>query len=119
PRAVARGAAEFRMGLFRRREGTVVRQPRLAERADTGYPADDEEPMNPTQRELLQAELFDRLKRLSFKRGDFTLASGRKSDFYLDCRLTTLDARGAWLIGQLLYDDIAPLQVDAVGGMTM
>ena len=64
-------------------------------------------------------ELFELLKALSFKRGNFTLASGQKSEYYLDCRMTTLSARGSLLIGKLLYDHIRDLQVDAVGGMSM
>jgi len=51
--------------------------------------------------------------------GDFTLASGKKASFYLDCRKVTLDARGAQLIGEgmleLLGDDMPPL----VGGMAI
>jgi len=51
--------------------------------------------------------------------GDFTLASGKKSTYYLDCRKVTLDARGAQLIGagmlDLLGDPLPPL----VGGMAI
>ena len=57
----------------------------------------------------------------SFKLGDFTLASGQKSDYYIDCRTTTLHAEGGRLSGLLLYDLIqehAP-QAEAVGGLTM
>ena len=51
-------------------------------------------------REELRALLLD----LSVKRGDFTLASGAKSDFYVDCRNTTIHARGALLIGELGFE---------------
>ena len=57
----------------------------------------------------------------SFKLGDFTLASGQKSDYYIDCRITTLHAEGGRLSGLVLYDLIsehAP-QAEAVGGLTM
>src|SRR6476646_3527234 len=67
----------------------------------------------------MKKELFQIVKRLSFKRGDFLLASGQRSDYYVDCRLSTLDGRGAYLIGHLLYDWLADLHVDAVGGMTL
>jgi orotate phosphoribosyltransferase len=67
----------------------------------------------------MQAELFEILKRLSFKRGDFVLASGQRSNFYIDCRLSTLDGQGAYLIGKLLYDMLKDLHIDAVGGMTL
>lgn len=57
----------------------------------------------------------------SFRLGEFTLASGQKSDYYIDCRTTTLDADGGRLAGLVLYalmrqhlGDIA-----AVGGLTM
>lgn len=57
--------------------------------------------------------------------GDFTLASGAKSTYYIDCRLTTFDPQGAWLVGQLMHDMIRReqqsrgLTVNAVGGLTM
>jgi len=57
----------------------------------------------------------------SFRLGDFTLASGQKSDFYIDCRTTTLHAEGGRLSGLLLYDLIREHipQAVAVGGLTM
>jgi orotate phosphoribosyltransferase len=53
--------------------------------------------------------------------GDFTLASGQKSDYYIDCRTTTLHAEGGRLSGLVLYDLIAQHfpQAEAVGGLTM
>jgi orotate phosphoribosyltransferase len=57
----------------------------------------------------------------SFKLGDFTLASGKKSDYYIDCRTTTLHAEGGRLSGLVLYDlsrETMPSAV-AVGGLTM
>lgn len=65
------------------------------------------------------------LRRKSIFRGDFTLASGAKSTYYFDCRLTTLDAKGAWLVGQLVHAIIRReeaarnIRIDAVGGLTM
>jgi orotate phosphoribosyltransferase len=60
----------------------------------------------------------------SFKLGDFTLASGKKSDYYIDCRITTLHAEGGRLSGLVLYDLIrndvpSPETIEAVGGLTM
>jgi orotate phosphoribosyltransferase len=60
----------------------------------------------------------------SFKLGDFTLASGQKSDYYIDCRITTLHAEGGRLSGLVLYDLIHeriphPEKIEAVGGLTM
>lgn len=64
-------------------------------------------------------ELYALLKRLAFRRGDFILASGKRASFYLDCRLVTLHGRGAHLIGQLLYEHLEPLHLDAVGGVVL
>jgi orotate phosphoribosyltransferase len=57
----------------------------------------------------------------SFKLGDFTLASGNKSDYYIDCRITTLHAEGGRLSGIVLYDLIRQHvpYAEAVGGLTM
>lgn len=55
----------------------------------------------------------------SYKEGDFTLASGRKSDYYFDCRVTALDPEGSWLIGNLFYELLVNTQVTGVGGLTM
>ena len=71
---------------------------------------------NPTRQALL-----DLIATLSFKLGDFTLASGQKSDYYIDCRTTTLHAEGGRLSGLVFYDLIRehmPHAV-AVGGLTM
>ena len=47
-------------------------------------------------------ELKRRLARLlvekSYREGDFVLASGRRSDYYFDCRVTALHAEGSWLL---------------------
>lgn len=55
------------------------------------------------------------------KDGEFTLASGATSNFYVDCRLTTLDARGARLVGRLGWELVqgSGIEVAAVGGLTM
>ncbi|HUK55556.1 MAG TPA: orotate phosphoribosyltransferase [Nitrospiria bacterium] len=49
----------------------------------------------------------------------FTLSSGRKSHFYIDCKKVTLDFEGAFLVGQLILDAISNLEADAIGGMTL
>lgn len=64
-------------------------------------------------------QLLSLIQQLSIQHGDFTLASGKKSTYYIDCRLTTLSAEGAYLIGKLLYQAIEPLNVDSVGGVVM
>jgi len=67
-------------------------------------------------------ELIDLLLDKSLKVADepiFELASGKKSNLYIDCRKTTKNARGAYLIGNIIYDKISKLDVDAIGGLTM
>ncbi len=65
--------------------------------------------------------LLDLLAERSFRIGDFTLVSGRKSRYYVDARTTTLSAEGQALIGALALRalDEAALQPEAVGGLTM
>lgn len=59
------------------------------------------------------------LLELSYREGDFTLASGRKSDYYFDCRQTALHPEGSWLIGTLFNAMLADLPIVGVGGMTL
>jgi orotate phosphoribosyltransferase len=72
-----------------------------------------------------RAALRELLLKKSVMRGDFTLASGAKSDLYVDCRLTTLDAQGAGLIGKVMFDVLKEAkaatgaQPVGVGGLTM
>jgi orotate phosphoribosyltransferase len=68
-----------------------------------------------------RADLLNLIATLSFKLGDFTLASGQKSDYYIDCRTTTLHAEGGRLAGLVFYDLIREHipQTEAVGGLTM
>lgn len=57
----------------------------------------------------------------SFRLGDFLLASGARSDYYIDCRTSTLHAEGGRLSGLVLYDLIRQHIPDAVavGGLTL
>ena len=66
-------------------------------------------------------ELLKLLARKSFRLGEFKLSSGSTSDYYIDCRTTTLDARGAQLVGEVFFDDIREQgwEADAIGGLTM
>ena len=71
----------------------------------------------PTRKE----QLLTLLARLSFRLGQFTLASGATSDYYIDCRTTTLHAEGGRLTGQAILEllEAHNIQADAVGGLTM
>jgi orotate phosphoribosyltransferase len=68
---------------------------------------------------------LDRLRRLllerSVRRGDFVLASGQRSSYYIDCRLTTMSAEGQGLIGRLGWRAILDRgwRPRAIGGLTM
>src|SRR5258705_12686681 len=80
-------------------------------------------------KKLMKSSLKDQLRALlqekSIYRGEFTLASGAKSDFYVDARLTTLDPRGACLIGEVGWELVKETasklgkRVDAIGGLTI
>jgi orotate phosphoribosyltransferase len=66
-------------------------------------------------------ELLRLLATKSFRLGEFKLASGRISDYYIDCRTTTLDARGAQLTGEVFLEEIRARgwNAQAIGGLTM
>ncbi len=68
-----------------------------------------------------RSALLDLLAIHSFRLGDFTLASGQRSDYYIDCRVTTLHAEGGRLAGILMLDLIREHlpTAQAVGGLTM
>lgn len=72
-----------------------------------------------------RAQLLEILRLKSVMYGDFTLASGRKSDFYCDARLTTLDPRGAIALGEVGWEAVREkavalgVQPAAIGGLTM
>jgi orotate phosphoribosyltransferase len=73
--------------------------------------------MTDADREQLQRLLLER----SVRFGDFTLASGRRSSFYIDCRPTTMSAHGLTLIGRLGLQAIRGRRwrPNAVGGLTL
>ena len=58
------------------------------------------------------------LRRKSLVRGTFTLASGKMSDYYIDCKLTTLDPEGAVLTGYTVLELLEEngIHADAIGG---
>ena len=53
----------------------------------------------------------------AFKTGDFTLSSGKRSSYYLDSKLFSLDPEGSELLGELLYTLVADADVSVIGGM--
>jgi orotate phosphoribosyltransferase len=64
-------------------------------------------------------ELCSVLVERSIRYGDFTLASGAKSRYYCDTKLTVLTPRGAALIGEALLAVLRPYRVEAAGGLAM
>jgi orotate phosphoribosyltransferase len=66
-------------------------------------------------REALRQLIHDKALRF----GDFTLASGKKASYYLDCREITLDAQGARLVGEGMLELLVHDMPDLVGGMAI
>ena len=72
--------------------------------------------------ETLRRQLLELLRMKSFRYSPdmpFKLVSGRESPYYIDCRPTTHNAQGLALIGEIFFDLIQDLKVDAIGGLTM
>ena len=72
-----------------------------------------------------RAQLKEILLEKSVRTGEFTLASGKTSDLYIDCRVTAMDPVGANLIGQLGWETVKQeltsrgVDAQAIGGMTL
>jgi orotate phosphoribosyltransferase len=66
-------------------------------------------------------DLLRLLANKSFRLGTFKLSSGGTSDYYIDCRTTTLDAKGARLTGEVFAEEIRQREwkPQAIGGLTM
>ena len=66
--------------------------------------------------------LFELIKQKSFiyrEYPPFTLVSGKQSPYYFNCKATTLEPEGCYLIGKLMFDKIKDLEINAVGGLTL
>jgi len=68
-----------------------------------------------TQRDELLRLIVDR----SLQKGDFTLASGQKSAYYINGKQTTLDGRGAYLVARIFMAMLADDVPDGIGGLTL
>src|SRR5437879_13801911 len=66
-------------------------------------------------------KLLTTLAHKSFQLGEFKLSSGGMSDYYIDCRTTTLDAKGSRLTGEVFLEEIRNRgwKAQAIGGLTM
>lgn len=75
--------------------------------------------------ESSKARLLELLTERSFEEREVTLASGKRSNFYIDCKQTTLDGEGHLLVGRLLFalleahEAKAGVRHGAVGGLTL
>src|SRR5690242_12992607 len=66
-------------------------------------------------------KLLATLAQKSFRLGEFKLSSGATSDYYIDCRTSTLDAKGSRLTGEVFLEEIQARgwRPQAIGGLTM
>jgi orotate phosphoribosyltransferase len=64
-------------------------------------------------------QLGSLLRRKAVLHGDFVLASGRHSEYYVDARVVTLSSAGAWLVGQAFLDRLKGLPIDGVAGLAI
>ena len=67
----------------------------------------------------IETQLLQLLKERSFQRGQFTLASGGTSDYYIDGRTSAVYSEAAWLIGEAIYERTKDLEIDAIGGLAV
>ena len=63
--------------------------------------------------------LLNLLRKRSLRRGDVVLSSGEVSDYYIDGKMVEVHPEGAWLIGEVLYDQTSDLDFDAIGGLAV
>ncbi len=68
-----------------------------------------------------QSELINIIRKLSYREGDFTLASGQRSSFYIDLKNTSLDPEGIQLIAKFAFEALqgSGWSIDGVGGPTL
>ena len=67
----------------------------------------------------LKERLFNLLNQEALKRGKFLLSSGKESNYYLDGRVITLSAQGAYLVASIILDMLKGEVLDAIGGPTL
>lgn len=64
-------------------------------------------------------KLLELIKQKAITKGRFTLASGKESNYYIDLRLITLSAEGAYYTAQTILEELRNDEVDAIGGLTI
>ena len=70
-----------------------------------------------TSKEERKQDLLDLLKKRAISFGEFTLASGASSPYYIDAKLATLIPKGFELAGEVMADALENVSFDAVGGL--
>jgi orotate phosphoribosyltransferase len=66
-----------------------------------------------------RSRLLALIKKEAVFKGEYILSSGKKSSYYIDLRLITLSSEGAYLIANVLFDELKDKDIDAIGGLTM
>ena len=69
--------------------------------------------------EKLKSDLLEALKTKAVVRGERTLASGKKSNYYIDGKQVTLDPQGLFLAGKVILSMLHGTKTDAIGGPTL
>ncbi|MFN4227392.1 MAG: orotate phosphoribosyltransferase [Candidatus Ratteibacteria bacterium] len=68
-------------------------------------------------------KIKERLKRILHERAvvfkEVVLSSGKRSNFYIDCRVITLSPEGLYLVSKIIFEMIKNENIDAIGGLTL
>src|SRR5438045_2106644 len=68
---------------------------------------------------LLRSRVFDVIKQKSFAQGQFVLASGKTSHYYLDMKPTMFDPQGTAELSELILGRLAEIDADYIGGLAL
>jgi orotate phosphoribosyltransferase len=122
PKGVTTAAAEYGSSTVGRAEGHALLTVRdrlwnVTETTDRLRSAPKRE--NALSKSASRARLAEILRKRSFGRGEITLASGRKSDFYFNLKPTMLDPEGAALLAELTFEALKDDRLDYIGGLEM
>jgi orotate phosphoribosyltransferase len=64
----------------------------------------------------MNEEFLELLKKYAYKKGEFTLSSGKTSEHYVNCKPVTLTGRGLTLVSMMLLEHV---QTQVVAGLTL
>ena len=68
--------------------------------------------------QALRQQLLELIVKYAYREGDFVLSSGAKSSYYINCKEVTLRAKGALILGRLIFEALPP-DTSAVAGLTL